>query len=167
MDKISLEQAEDLLAKLQTSADNETKTKDINNVKSLIKRNNVPVDAISPLFDIVFLASQSQHPHLLYAGLSTLYRLLERLGNQDSKHLERYAKHVLPLLMDKIGDHKDKIRSTVLDSLTMLWRATSPDVERAVKNQALVSKNARAKETAMEWLVTVRFRITKSLWKRY
>ena len=59
------------------------------------------------------------------------------------------------MLVDKLGDGKDKVREMALNPLVDLWQVCPTDVERAIKENGLSSKNAKLKETSLEWLSRV------------
>lgn len=154
-DKITDAQAADLLALLRTDASVDAKVAQISAVKSAIKQNNVPDSSVSTLFEITRISMVSQQAALVNAGFTTLNHLLTRMGRQDPKYISKEAKNTLPLLIDKVGDAKEKYRILATQCLTTFWRASPVDVERAVKNTAMVGKNSRAKETSMLWIVQV------------
>jgi len=154
-DKITDAQAADLLALLRTDASVDAKVAQITAFKSAIKQYNVPDASVSTLFEIIRISMVSQQAALVNAGFTTLNHLLTRLARQEPKHIAKEAKNTLPLVIDKIGDVKEKYRILASQCLTTFWRAASMDVERAVKNTAMMGKNSRAKETSMQWLVQV------------
>jgi CLIP-associating protein 1/2 len=158
-EKITEAQATDLLALLRTDASVDTKVAQIDNVKSGIKKNNVPDICVGPLFEITRIAMASQHAALVNAGFSTLNHLLTRLSRQEPKHVMKEVGRTLPLVVEKLGDHKEKYRLLATQCMTTFWKASSMDVERAVRNSAMTGKNSRAKETSMHWIVQV-FTIT-------
>ena len=59
------------------------------------------------------------------------------------------------MLVDKMGDNKDKIRELAIGPMVEMWRACPAEVERAIREQGLVSKNTKLKETSLEWLSRV------------
>jgi CLIP-associating protein 1/2 len=154
-EKITEAQATDLLALLRTDASVDTKVAQIDNVKSGIKKNNVPDACVSSLFEITRIAMTSQHAALVNAGFSTLNHLLTRLSRQEPKHVTKEVGRTLPLVVEKLGDHKEKYRLLATQCLTTFWKASPMDVERAVRNSAMTGKNSRAKETSMHWIVQV------------
>ncbi len=154
-EKITEEQVANLLAILRTDASNDAKVHQINNVKSGIKQNNVPEPCILPLFEATRMSMTSQHAAIVNAGFSTLNHLLTRLSRQEPKYVVKEAGRTLPLVIEKIGDQKEKYRQLAAQCLTTFWKATPMDVERIVKNAGLVSKNSRMKEACMNWLVQV------------
>jgi CLIP-associating protein 1/2 len=154
-EKITEAQATDLLALLRTDASVDTKVAHIDNVKSGIKKNNVPDACVASLFEITRIAMTSQHAALVNAGFSTLNHLLTRLSRQEPKHVTKEVGRTLPLVVEKLGDYKEKYRLLATQCLTTFWKASPMDVERAVRNSAMTGKNSRAKETCMHWLVQV------------
>lgn len=156
MEKLTEDQASDLLSLVQSNASTDAKVNAISTAKSAVKRNNVPDACVPLLFEMARITMVSSQAVLVHAGFSTLNHLLTRLTTQEPKHIERQAKHTLPLVMDKMGDLKERNRDMATQCLTTFWRAASPEVERFVKNQGLVGKNSRAKETSMHWIVQVR-----------
>jgi len=74
---------------------------------------------------------------------------------QEPKHVVRETARTLPVVIEKLGDHKDKYRVLAAQCLTTFWRVAPMDVERAVQNTGMVGKNSRAKEASMQWIVQV------------
>jgi CLIP-associating protein 1/2 len=154
-ERITEEQAANLLAILRTDASVDAKVHQINVVKSAIKQNSVPDACIPPLFEAARISMTSSHGALVNTGFSTLNHLLTRISRQESKHIVKEAARTLPLVMEKMGDQKEKYRQLAAQCLTTFWKAASMDVERIVKNVGLVGKNSRMKEASMHWIVQV------------
>ena len=154
-EKITEEQAANLLAILRTDASNDAKVSQINNVKSGIKQNNVPEACILPLFEATRMSMASQHAAIVNAGFSTLNHLLTRLSRQEPKYIVKEAARTLPLVIDKMGDQKEKYRQLAAQCLTTFWKHSPLDVERIVKNLGLIGKNGRMKEASTNWIVQV------------
>ncbi|KAH6673758.1 STU1-like protein [Halenospora varia] len=152
-EKITEEQVANLLAILRTDVSNDAKVHQINNVKSGIKQNNVPEPCILPLFEATRTSMTSQHAAIVNAGFSTLNHLLTRLSRQEPKYVVKEAGRTLPLVIEKMGDQKEKYRQLAAQCLTTFWKVAPMDVERIVKNTGLVGKNVRTKEASMSWLV--------------
>lgn len=152
-ERITDEQVADLLAILRTDASVDVKANRITIVKASIKQHNVPSSCCAPLFEALHIASTAQHPILVNAGFTTLNHLLTRLTRQDPKFLSKEAPHTLPVIVDKLGDQKDKLRQLAVQALTTLYKVAPVDVERSVRNIAMVGKNPRAKEMSMHWLL--------------
>ena len=156
-EKITEEQAANLLAILRTDASIDAKVTQVNNVKSGIKQNNVPDHCVQPLFEATRISMTSQHAALVNAGFSTLNHLLTRLSRQEPKHVAKEAARTLPLVIEKMGDQKEKYRQLAAQCLTTFWKISPMDVERLVKNAGLVGKNSRMKESSIRWVVQVIF----------
>jgi len=154
-ERISEEQAANLLTILRTDASVDAKVNQINNVKSAIKQNNVPDPCVAPLFEAARISMSSQHAALVNAGFSTLNHLLTRLSRQEPKYVVKEAARTLPLVIEKMGDQKEKYRQIAAQCLTTFWKASPMDVERIVKNVGMVGKNSRMKEASMNWVVQV------------
>ncbi|KAK4199692.1 clasp N terminal-domain-containing protein [Triangularia verruculosa] len=154
-DPISEQQVIDLTNILRTDAPVDTKIQHINAAKSCIKSHYIPEPCIAPLFDALRTASSSQHGVLVNAGFGTFNHLLTRLRKQDPKVLSKEVARTgtLPLLVEKLGDHKDKIRYIATQALVTLYKVAPEQVERAVRNLAMTGKNAKAKESSLHWLL--------------
>ncbi|KAF3391841.1 hypothetical protein DPV78_010384 [Talaromyces pinophilus] len=128
----------------------------LTNVKSDIKQKNVPEPAALPLFEALRLAISAQHSSLSSAGFSTLAHLLKRLYIQENHHLVLFhARQLYPICLERLGDHKERLRAQASQAFTDLWIAAPQDVEAHVLGTALVGKNARAREMSMIWLATM------------
>lgn len=165
-EKITDDQVADLLTLLRTDATVDAKTNAINNVKSGIKQNNVPDTCIPSLFEIAQITMGAQQTALVNAGFTTLGHLLTRLSRQEPKQVAKQTKTVLPLLLEKIGDQKDKFRHLAAQCFTTIWKIAPMDVERAVRNVAMTGKNSRAKEASMSWVVQVRCKFQLKVGRR-
>lgn len=154
-EKITEEQVASLLAILRTDVSNDAKVLQINNIKSGIKQNNIPESAILPLFEAVRASAVSQHAVIASAGFSTLNHLLTRLSRQEPKYILKEAGRTLPLVIEKMGDQKEKYRQLATACLTTFWKVTPMDVERIVKSSGLVGKNPRMKESCLHWVTEV------------
>ncbi|KAG5939874.1 suppressor of tub2 mutation [Claviceps sorghi] len=153
-DKLTDEQVAHLLTVLRGDSSIDSKVQLVTAIKSGIKQHNVPETCVPHLFDGLRAASSSPHAALVNAGFTALNHLLTRLSRQDPKLLAREAARTLPLIIDKLGDPKDKYRSLATGSLNTLYPVAPADVERFVRTSALTGKNPRAKEAGMHWLLT-------------
>jgi CLIP-associating protein 1/2 len=154
-EKITEEQVANLLAILRTDASTDAKVHQVNNVKSGIKQHNVPDACVPSLFEATRATMTSPHAALANAGFSTLNHLLTRLSRQEPKYLVKEASRTLPLVVEKMGDQKEKYRILAVQCLTTFWKVSPLDVERIIRNAGLVGKNPRMKESSMNWLVQV------------
>jgi CLIP-associating protein 1/2 len=149
--------ATDLLAALKNSNNSiEAKAAQLTKLKSEIKQKNVPESAVATIFDAFRYAISSQHSSLSGAGFSALGHLLKRLYLQEQHQIiAGQGRSTYPLLLERLGDHKERIRAQAAQAFSDFWSASSVEVEHHVLEVALVGKNARAKETCMVWLVNV------------
>jgi CLIP-associating protein 1/2 len=153
--KLTETQVADLVATIRSDAAVDAKVHAVNVAKSGIKQHNVPDACVPQLFDGLRLASSAQHAALVTTGFTALNHLLTRLSRQDPKLLAKEAVRTLPLIVEKLGDQKDKLRSTATQGLNTLYLAAPAEVERSIRNTALTGKNPRAKESGMQWLLQV------------
>ncbi|KPM44404.1 Protein STU1 [Neonectria ditissima] len=151
--KVSDQQVADLTTILRGDGSLDSKVQAVTCIKSGIKQHNVPETSVPQLFDALRAATTSQHAALVNAGFTALNHLLTRLSRQDPKLLGKEAARTLPVIIDKLGDQKDKFRSLASHSLITLYAVAPVDVERVVRNSAMGGKNSRAKEAAMAWLL--------------
>ncbi|KAI0478029.1 clasp N terminal-domain-containing protein [Xylaria cf. heliscus] len=152
-EKISDDQVQGLLAILKKDTTVDAKVQYVTAIKSGIKQHNVPDSCVAPLCEGLRQASASQHAALVNAGFTALNHLLTRLSRQEPKYLQREAKQTLPLIVDKMGDQKDKFRALALQAMATMYAHVPADVERFVRNTAMAGKNPRAKESSMQWLL--------------
>ncbi|KAI0450443.1 clasp N terminal-domain-containing protein [Xylaria acuta] len=152
-EKLTDDQVQGLLAILKKDTTVDAKVQYVTAIKSGIKQHNVPDSCVAPLFEGLRQASASQHAALINAGFTALNHLLTRLSRQDPKYLHREAKQTLPLIVDKMGDQKDKFRSLALQAMVTMYAHLPADAERFVRNTAMAGKNPRAKESSMQWLL--------------
>lgn len=151
--KLTDQHVTDLVTVLRGDSSLDAKVNQVTAVKSGIKQHNVPEATIPDLFEALRAASTSQHAALVNAGFTALNHLLTRLSRQEPRLLAKEAPRTLPLVIDRLGDPKDKFRSLASQALATLLAAAPVDVERAVRNQAMTGKNSRAKDAAMHWLL--------------
>ncbi|EER40704.1 HEAT repeat protein [Histoplasma capsulatum var. duboisii H88] len=134
----------------------EAKTQQLTKLKSEIKQKNVPEVAISTVFEAVRYALASQHSSLSAGGFSALGHLLKRLSLQDlHQAIAAQGRSTYPLLLERLGDHKERVRSQAAQAFSDFWQSAPVEVEHHVLEIALVGKNPRAKETSMTWLATM------------
>jgi hypothetical protein len=134
----------------------DTKIACLANLKSDIKQKNVPDTAIPPIFEGTRLAIAAQHSSLCSAGFSALGHFLKRLYIQEfDSVIASHARQFYSLLLERLGDHKERLRIQSAQAFTDFYQAAPQEVEHHVLEGALVGKNPRAKEMSMTWLVTV------------
>ncbi|KAL5086092.1 hypothetical protein Trisim1_009719 [Trichoderma cf. simile WF8] len=152
--KLTDDQVNNLTAVLRNDNTHlDVKVQYVNAIKTGIKQHNVPETCIPQLFEGLRGASSSQHVALATAGFTALNHLFTRMSRQEPKYLAKEATRTLPLVVEKLGDSKDKPRALAMQSLNTLYAVAPADVERSIRNIAMASKNPRAKEASMQWLL--------------
>ena len=151
------QQAATLLSTLKRPAVNsDSKINALNGLKSDIKHYRVPESAQATIFECLKLAiTQQTSSQLVASAFSTLGHLIKRLSIQDaSGHaIQQLAPRLFGALQDRLGDPREPIRANASQVLSELYPYLGADVERIVRDEAMTGSNARAKETAMQWVV--------------
>ncbi|KAH0612578.1 uncharacterized protein H6S33_008958 [Morchella sextelata] len=147
-------QAENLLALLKGS-DVDQKIAEFANIKSQVKHQHVQTEAIGPLFEACRLGVSSPNNTLSLHALSCLGHLIKRVTLQDVARIRPHVAHILPVLIEKLGDQKDRSRSVALTGLLDLWKSSGPDVERGIKELGFGSKIPRCRQESLNWLLQV------------
>lgn len=125
-------------------------------LKSSIKHRQVPDNATSSIFEIVRIAIGSPQSSLSFPGFAILNNVVKRLNLQDDAHLiVHQGQKTFAILLERLGDHKEKIRLLAAQAFTDFWPACPAEVEHLVVDVSLTGKNARAKETSLAWLANV------------
>ena len=68
---------------------------------------------------------------------------------QDATRLRTIAPQILPLLVDRLGDVKDRYRELAMTSLVEYWKANSSDVEKTIKEFGFGNKSWRIREQVL------------------
>lgn len=132
--KLNDDQVQGLLAILKKDTTVDAKVQYVTAIKSGIKQHNVPDSCVAPLCEGLRQASASQHAALVNAGFTALNHLLTRLSRQEPKYLQREAKQTLPLIVDKMGDQKDKFRTLALQA----WRLCMPTSPSTLRDSCAI-----------------------------
>jgi len=149
------ELATSLLATLKrSSVSPETKLASFNALKSQIKHQRVPESAHSAIVECVRLAIVAQtSTALVQTGFSALGHLIKRLTIQEHVDvLFAQRQSLLQALLERLGDVKEGFRSAASAALGELWLVRPTEVEKVVREEAIQSTNARAKEAGMLWV---------------
>ncbi|KAL1842190.1 hypothetical protein VTJ49DRAFT_5877 [Mycothermus thermophilus] len=152
-ERITDQQVADLIALLRTDAPVDVKVQHVTAVKSSIKQHTVPETCILPVFEALRTASSSQNSILVNAGFTALNHLFTRLVRQEPKQLAKEGVRTLPLIVEKLGDQKEKFRQVAQQALVTLYKVAPAEVERQIRNVAMTGKSARAKEASLHWLL--------------
>lgn len=157
------EQALTLLATLKrTAATVDAKLALFNALKSDIKHQNVPESSQQSILECLKLAITSQiSPSLVSAGFSTLKHLIKRLQHQGQTNIiHSQGTKLFPAILDRLGDPRESHRAAASQALSDFYPYCTHEVERAIRDTALVGSHARAKETALRWVERVRLPLT-------
>ncbi|KAI4129163.1 MAG: hypothetical protein LQ347_003892 [Umbilicaria vellea] len=129
----------------------ELKLTNIGELKANIKHRHVPDAAISPSFEIIRIGLMSLA--LQDAAFSTLSHLTKRLVLQEQQHIvAAQGANTYPLLVERLGDQKDRVRIRASQAFTDFWLAASADVEGVIRDVVLPGKHPRAKEAGLQWI---------------
>lgn len=133
------------------------KIKAMTELKQEIKHRHCPEDCIPIIFNVIRLSLVA--PHLADAGFSILSHLTKRLLLQNLQApLEAHAVRLFPIILDRLGDAKDRMRQRAVGALSDFYSVsedTAKEVELLVREKALTSKHPRAKESGMQWVLSV------------
>ncbi|KAG8526496.1 uncharacterized protein KY384_008696 [Bacidia gigantensis] len=133
----------------------EEKLRHLTALKQEIKHRSCPDRAIPTIFDVIRLSLAV--PHVVDAGFSILGHLNRRLTLQNlPSTIHTYTVKLFPILHDRLGDPRDRIRERAITAFTDLYSVSeeaSSDVERFVRDTALTSKHPRAKLSSMQWIL--------------
>ena len=99
------------------------------------------------MFDVIKqgLASPN-HPNITVAALTCVVVFIKRMGIQDPTRLRATASQFLPLLVDRLGDVKDRYRELAMNSLVEFWKACPSEVEKTIKEVGFGNKSWRIRE---------------------
>lgn len=161
-ERLTDKQVTDLLNLLRSDAALDNKVQMVTNVKSAIKQHNVPETCVAQLFEALRNASTAQHAVLINAGFTALGHLLTRLSRQEPKYIAKEAVRTLPVIIEKLGDQKDKYRTLASQALVTIYAVNPGEVERMVRTTAMSGKNPRAKEAGLHWLLQVENRARRT-----
>ncbi|QSL64059.1 hypothetical protein MERGE_000214 [Pneumocystis wakefieldiae] len=146
---MSIQDAEDLQEALRGS-DNDRKLEVVMGIKRFIKRNDVSLDAVSLLFDGLRIGLISTNPLVMVNCLACTNHLIKRVSLQEISRLKGPGVVVLPLLIERLGDTKEKVKDVSQNALIELWRGIPSEVERGIKDLGFSSKNWRIREQMLE-----------------
>ena len=90
--------------------------------------------------------ASTNHPNLAQAALTCLVVLIKRMAIQDVTKLKGVAFSLLPLLVERLGDVKDRYRELAMNSLVEFWKASPGDVEKTIKEVGFGNKSWRIRE---------------------
>ncbi|BFZ61453.1 suppressor of tub2 mutation [Saitoella coloradoensis] len=149
---MSVQDAHDLLNSLR-GANSTEKERLLVVVKTEIKKSGVDPDAIQLLFEALKLGIQSVSPVVSFTSLTTLANLIKRVNLQEPARLRAPSSTILPLLIERLGDVKDKTRLYATSGLVEMWKGAPMETEKAMKELGLTHKNYRIREQSLTWIV--------------
>ena len=144
-----------LTALKKPSASAESRLNLFNSLKSEIKHRRIPDAAQPATVECIRYAINSQSSsQLVTTGFSCLSHLVKRLTLQDQLSVLFSPRvNLLGALLDRLGDGKELYRAAASQSLCDLWPARATDVEKVIREGAILGSNVRAKDAAMSWVV--------------
>ena len=144
-------------ASLKSSAPIEDKVKHLTNLKQEIKHRSCPERAVPTVFNVVRLALAVTH--LVDAGFSILAHLTKRLILQTLQtQLHSHTIKLFPVLLDRLGDTRERSRHRAIAAIKDFYTVSDDarkDVEQYIRDSVLTTKNPRAKQSAMQWILDV------------
>ncbi|KAK6507615.1 suppressor of tub2 mutation [Arthrobotrys musiformis] len=150
------DEANTLLTLIRSNRDDALKVDHLVQAKQKIKHYGIDPDATEPTFSAVRIGmSQASNMTLFQHSLSCLGYLVKRCRANDATLLKRLSIDLLPLLLDKMGDAKERIREMALSPVVDIWTVAPVETERIIREAGLTSKNSRLKESSLEWLTRV------------
>ncbi|KAG5440291.1 hypothetical protein PCANB_001861 [Pneumocystis canis] len=131
----------------------ERKIETLVGLKRFIKRNDVSLESVPLLLDGLRMGLISANSLVAMHSLTCLGHLIKRVVLQDTGRLKTSIGMLLPLLIEKLGDMRDKAREIALNTLIELWKVMPIDVERGMKELGFTSKIWRTREHSLYWLL--------------
>ncbi|KAJ6256902.1 suppressor of tub2 mutation [Drechslerella dactyloides] len=152
-ENLAEDEASALLTTFRSNRDDAIKVDLLVQAKQKIKHYGVDPAATETAFTALRIGmSQASNMTLFQHSLSCLGYLIKRCRVNDANLLKRLSVDLLPLLFDKMGDAKDRIREMALSPVVDIWTVAPVETERFIREIGLTSKNARLKESSLEWL---------------
>lgn len=113
---------------------------------------SIQLDAAFGLAEVLSKAIASSDPQISNSALSCLGHLIKRLSLQSARTLREVSHVALPPLMERLGDTKERTREIAVAGLLDLWESSSFQVEHAMKERGLPSKNWRRRCESLLWI---------------
>lgn len=77
--------------------------------------------------------------------MSFIGHLTRRVSIQEPARIRSQAHHVVPLLVEKLGDSKERNRSVAANTILETFKYAPQDVEKGLKEFGFSSKNQRVR----------------------
>ncbi|KAF8457572.1 clasp N terminal-domain-containing protein [Kalaharituber pfeilii] len=152
---VTSDEAQELLALMLSTKDVDVKTAEVQKIKGQIKRNNIQSEAITTLCEALRLGLASTNLLLFQHSFSCISHVIKRLVLQEPHRLRPQCSHLLPLFCERLGDQKPRISAMALTCLVDMYKACPQETEKTVKELGMGSKNPRAREQSVQWLLSV------------
>ncbi|KAI5779218.1 clasp N terminal-domain-containing protein [Geopyxis carbonaria] len=158
--------AQDLLVLLRGN-DVDRKIAEFNTIKGMVKHHAVQSEAINPMFQACEIAIQSSNNTLSTNALGCLKHLIKRISLQEPARLRPQGHHLLPLLVEKLGDMKDRNRAVAMISILEMFRHCPTEVEKYLKEVGFASKNPRIRQEAIACLMSIHTTVPSFAFRSY
>ena len=127
-----------------------------NKLKAYIKHHSVPASALANSFECIRICLSKLE--LCDVGFSTLSHLSKRVIIQKQQSILAYeGSKTFDILLDRLGDSKERVQQRAGQAFIDFWSGSPQDVETFIRDEALTTKNARAKKASLQWIVQVGF----------
>jgi len=121
-----------------STATTDAKLSQLTSLKSEIKQKHVPEPAVSTCFEIARRAIQAPHSSLSNVGFSLLTNLLKRLSLQHQyHHIATQGHKTYAILLERLGDSKERIRNQSAQGFTDFWTTLEPDARLELETTVL------------------------------
>ena len=145
-------------ASLKSTAPIEDKLKHLTELKQEIKHRSCPERSVPTIFNVI--RSALTITHAVDAGFSILGHLTKRLLLQKL-HNSVYTQtlKLFPVFLERLADQRDRVRQRATAAISDFYSVSDEarkDVEQFVRDTVLVTRNPRAKQAAMQWILEVR-----------
>ena len=114
------------------------------------------MEAIAPLVQALVDGANSAIALVATSAIACLAHLIKRVSFQDASFLKDITDVVLPLLVERLADPKEKIRESAGNSCLELRKHNPIDVDRGLKEYGIQSRNYKIREASIRLLQTVR-----------
>lgn len=144
-------------ASLKSTAPIEDKLKHLTDLKQEIKHRSCPERSVPTIFNVI--RSALTIPHAVDAGFSILGHLTKRLLLQKLQNsVYTHTLKLFPVFLERLADQRDRVRQRATAAISDFYSVSDEarkDVEQFVRDTVLVTRNPRAKQAAMQWILEV------------
>ncbi|KAG5520051.1 hypothetical protein PMAC_001127 [Pneumocystis sp. 'macacae'] len=118
-------------------------------LRRFVKRNDL--DAVPALVDALRTGLAAGSPALSAESVVCLAHLVKRVALQDAARLRTAAPVLGPLLVERLGDLRDRPRDAAHSALAVLWRSAPSDIERCIRDHGFAARSSHVREQAVRW----------------